>query len=412
MATGTDQSGQQQPLTTMLARHLCAQLDDENIAYDKAQSDQLPYIAQRYLNIPKMRRVDLEDEVADFYARHAKVEPDLYTQLARLPFYLAVNLSPDDYLARALRNAGRSAAQTAHYHFRKDRNTHFDVPTVQKPLVFNLLGNVSDPESLILTEEDRVDFIKNIVRGNPDLPNAVMSHFDERKTYVFLGLNLENWDYRLLFDALKVKKENMSFLPQPAEQAFSAEAQAFFEDRYKVMFIDAEPGHFIAQMEQHYTEIATGKSLPDTTSKRLIVLFDPNEMDRQCVNSLQTHLGSWISRGILEFWHPEMVFAGDKSEELASRLQKAHAVMPILSAGFLADDQLMHRWWPEVKRLQKEKGLRIIPLLHRACDWQGTDMAQYASLPEGGKPLRNWPDEDAAFMHVLENLKKRLYDQA
>lgn len=412
MATATHPQGQQERLSALFAEHLVAQLAAEGIAYDPTQSANLAYMAQRFLAMPKARRVDLEDEVLDFYRNHTRNVPALYARLARLPFFMAVNLSPDDYLLRAMRAAGKSGAQSAHYNFRKERNQPIEPPTETKPLVYNLLGALDDPESLVLTQEDRVEFVKSVVKGNPDIPNAVMSHFDERKTYICLGFNLENWDYRLLFDSLKVSKENLSFLPQPASQPLSPEAQSFYEDRYRFMFVETEIQGFMERLEQHFTESEQGKG-PNTeltSPKKLVLLFDRNESDTRCCTALCDHLAGWVQRGAVQIWHQDMSFVGDLEQHTAQRIAEADAVLPILSAGFLSDERLMLHWLPLALRHHQERGLRIIPILHRACDTEDSELTRFAMLPTGGRPLRNWPDEDEAFKNIVEHLKTLLYD--
>lgn len=410
VAVAANREDRGERLPVLLARHLARQLEAEQIPFERDQTDHLAYIAQRFLAIPKIRRIDLEDEVIDFYNAHTRQVPEFYTRLAKLPFTLSVNLSPDDYLARAMRAAGKTAVQTAHYNFRKERNLPIETPGIGKPLVYNLVGALSDPESLVLTQEDRVEFIKNVVKGNPDIPNAIMSHFDERKTYIFLGLNLENWDYRLLFDTLKLSRENLSFLPQPGSQPISSEARSYFEDRYRVMFIETGVEAFIENLERQYAETVAESPAAPVAPKRVVVLFGRNEPDIRFTHTLSAHLSSWIQRGILDLWHAEMPQTGDLDGETRRRLASADAVLPVLSADFWADGKMTAEWLPEALRQHRERGALIVPLLHRACAFEETELAVFPVLPAGNKPLRNWPDEDEAFKNIVDHLKRLLYD--
>ena len=409
-AVNADSEGRTERLSVRLSRHLARLLDAEQVPYVADHADNLAYMAQRFLSAPKTRRIDLEDEVSDFYRAHSREMPEFYTRLSKLPFTIFVNLSPDNYLLRALRMAGKTGVQAAHYNFRKERPLAIEPPSPVSPLLYNLLGALEDPESLVLTQEDRVEFIKNVVRGNPDIPNAIMSHFDERKTYVFLGLNLDNWDYRLLFDTLKLSKENLSFLPQPGNQPTSPEARAYYEDRYRVMFIDSDMEAFVAQIQRGYEEAEADAAPAIAVAKRVLILFNHNDSDTRFVNALCTHLSSWVNRGILDIWRQDMPLGVDVEKETINRLATADAVLPVLSADFWADDRIGAVWLPEILKQHRERGMRIIPLLHRACDLEGTEMAGFPILPAGGKPLRNWPDEDEAFKNILDHLKTLLYE--
>jgi hypothetical protein len=272
------------------------------------------------------------------------------------------------------------------------------------------LGALKDPESLVLTQEDRVDFIKNVVKGNPGIPNAVMSHFDERKTYIFLGLNLENWDYRLLFDTLQLSRENLSFLPQPGAQALSPEARSFFEDRYRLIFTESDIAEFVENLATRYVEFAVESDLTPVHLKKAVLLFNRNEADARFVQSLSDHLNPLIKRGALELWHMDQPFAGDLDHETRRRIAEADAVLPVLSADFWTDDDINAAWLPEALHQQRQRGLHIIPILHRACDVDGSELAAFPVLPDLARPVRNWPDEDLALKTIVDQLKILLYD--
>jgi len=411
LATAKDAEGHDQHLSEMLSRHLASLLDAEQIAYDRDSASDLSYIAQRFLAMPRIRRIDLEDEVAEFYRKHVHHLPEVYQQLGRLPFFMAVNLAPEDFMARAFRAAGKAGTQALHYNFRKERNAQIGAPAPAKPLVYNLLGTLTDPESLVLSQEDRVEFIKNVVKSNPGIPNAVMSHFDSRKTYVFLGFNLENWDYRLLCDALQLGKDNMTFSPDATAHALAPEARSFYEDHFRFVFVDYDIRQFVNGLEQSFTELEAENAATQAPAalRKVVVLFDRNESDTRCCHTLCDHLAGWVQKGALEIWHRDMPFAGNEEQELQRRLNEADAVLPLLSAGFLSNHDLMTGTLPEILRQHSARGLRVIPLIHRACDWEATTLTQFPALPAGGKPIRNWPDEDEAFKNTIEHLKLLLY---
>ncbi len=409
LATAKDSEGREQRLSELLSRHLAALLDAEQVAYDRDSAADLSYIAQRFLSIPKIRRIDLEDEVTEFYRGAARAIPDVYQQLAKLPFGVAVNLTPEDFMTRAFRAAGKAGAQSLHYNFRKERNTPVEAPGPAKPLVYNLLGTLNDPESLVLSQEDRVEFIKNVVKGNPGIPNAVMSHFDNRKTFIFLGFDLENWDYRLLCDALQLSKDNMTLSPDASERALSPEARSFYEDHFRFVFVDYDIRQFVEGIEKSFAELGAEKPEFEAPLRKVVILFDRNESDAHCCAALCAHLSGWVQKGTLEIWHRDMPFTGDEEQELQKQLDEADAVIPLLSAGFLSDAALMTRTLPDILQQHTARGLRILPLVHRACDWESTPLARFPALPPGGKPLRNWSDEDEAFKNTIEHLKNLLY---
>ncbi|MBK6932675.1 MAG: toll/interleukin-1 receptor domain-containing protein [Saprospirales bacterium] len=372
----------------------------------------LHYIAQRFLTIPKIRRIDLEDEVVEFYRQHTQAIPEIYRQLAQLPFTLVVNTSPDDFMYRALQQAGKTGVGLLHYNLRRERapGPPADI-SPEQPLVYNLWGTTADPESLVLSQEDRVEFIKNVVRGNPAIPNQIMSCFDERKTYLFLGFNLENWDLRLLLDSFKLSKENTTLSPQLDNYPLRPETRSFYEDCYEFVFIEQEIGGFASALQTAFVQNEQEHAhFPQATSgrpRRLVVLHHTNDADSACCSKLVSHLAPWIQEGRLELWHPGSALHGDIARQMLEHIAAADAVLPVLSVDFVADPA-QKPFLDEAMRLHQEHGLRIVPLLFRACPWEDTDLAPFAPLPERDKPLRNWPDEDAAYTLVAERIKALL----
>jgi len=412
LSTAKDAAGREHRLSDQLSHHLATLLDAENAAYDRGSSTDLAYLAQRFLALPKMRRIDLEDEVSDFYARAAQVLPDIYQRLARLPFFLSINLSLEDFMTRSFRAAGKTGVQSLHYNFRKDRGQVVIQPLPEKPLVYNLLGTLADPESLVLSQEDHVEFIKNVVRGNPGIPNAVMSHFDNRKTYLFLGFNLGNWDYRLLCDALQLSKDNITLSPGDTENPLAPEARSFYEDHFQFLFIDDDIQQFVSALEKSFAEIEQEKTTVQRPAvlRKVVLLFARNEADTQGAQALIAHLSVWVQKGVLQIWHRNLPFVGDENRELQRRIDEADAVVSVLSADFLSDHLLMSEIMPEMLRQHNTRGLRLLPLLYRACDWEHSLLAPFPIIPASGQPLRNWSDADEAFKTAVEDFKNLLYE--
>ena len=108
-----------EPLLESFSEHLTQELKSESIPFDEKSSKVLPYIAQRFMSIPDIRRIDLEDEAVGFFEKHTKEIPEWFMQLARLPFQLVINTTPEQYMFRALKKQGILGAVSLHYNFKK-----------------------------------------------------------------------------------------------------------------------------------------------------------------------------------------------------------------------------------------------------------------------------------------------------
>jgi hypothetical protein len=403
------ENGHGRPLFEMLAEHLSNELEAEGVGFEKQSARNLPYIAQRFLSIPKIRRIDLEDEATSFFSRHASDIPDTYSALAKIPFHLIVNTSPDDLIFRALKAAGKPAANFFYYNFKKDKGVAAPPVTAQSPLVFNLFGSLEDPESLVLTEENQVEFIKNVVKGNPPIPYQIMSQFDNRKTYLFLGFDLEHWHYRLLLDSLKLEDVNTTIFPEMDDYPLTQVTKSFYEDRYHFIFVDKKMDDFVGDLNQGFLETLGEDDEPAARPKKIVLLNDENEADTACAQKLAAHLANFQRSGLAEVWHRGLLLAGQDKTQTIARIEEADLAVPILSADFFASETIGQTELPALMAVHFEKNTAVMPVLHRDCDVENSPLRRFPLLPPGGKAVSLWDDEDEALRRVADEIKRFVY---
>jgi len=49
---------------------------------------------------------------------------------------------------------------------------------------------------------------------------------------------------------------------------------------------------------------------------------------------------------------------------------------------------------------------RVIPIMVKPCDWQGTPFSKLQVLPKDAKPITKWDDRDEAFVDVVKGIRK------
>ena len=75
------------------------------------------------------------------------------------------------------------------------------VPSVERPLVYHLFGHLRQPESVVLTEDDYFDYLIGVT-GNKDLIPPVVRRARTDSALLFLGFQLDDWDFRVLFRSI------------------------------------------------------------------------------------------------------------------------------------------------------------------------------------------------------------------
>jgi TIR domain-containing protein/SIR2-like protein len=208
----------QTPLSVSLARCLAT---DATVAGDQdlIDCDNLTYVAQLF-HRRKKDRIELEMVVDDFYQPFDRLKPDFHQDMAALPFTLCINTTPDNFLYNALFEAGKEPRRD-HYNFRRARKVIAVEPIIDKPLVYDLYGSRTEPESLVLTENDRLEFLVNVIKGSPELPPFIRSQFANSDTnFLFVGFGFQQWHNRILLHVLNAQGRR--------NRSFALEDQTFF----------------------------------------------------------------------------------------------------------------------------------------------------------------------------------------
>ncbi|MDT8307302.1 MAG: SIR2 family protein [Anaerolineae bacterium] len=119
--------------------------------------------------------------------------------------------------------------------FELDRNYE---PTAEEPLVYHLHGMESVPASLVLTEDDYLDFLVKVSWDNTVIPPRIGEALAD-SSLLLLGYGLQDWDFRVLFRGLINRKRSsrrllsvaiqLSLEHEPAEIRSMDEAEEYLE---------------------------------------------------------------------------------------------------------------------------------------------------------------------------------------
>ncbi|SRR6266498_2368230 len=143
------------------------------------------------------------------YPRFSGGVEDPLRLLARFPLPIYITTSYYDFLERALEaegknprtqicfwSGGSSIAKTQH---RPDPEF---MPTPISPAVYHLFGLEDYPQTLVLSEDDYINFLISIAEDtntqNPIVPLTLRGSLADRRL-LLLGYQLRDWDFRVLF---------------------------------------------------------------------------------------------------------------------------------------------------------------------------------------------------------------------
>ncbi len=188
---------------------------DQDVAFMRDQLDQhlRAELGRRYGKLLPAGRPDMGlDEAISAVGAQLASSPATQTfrTLANLPAPIFITTTLSSLLADALAAAGkRPVVELCRWNDKVEQiPSIFDPgrepdyrPTPERPLVYHLFGRLSEPDSLVLTEDDYFDYLIGVTSRN-DLIPAVVRRALTDSALLFLGFDLDGWDFRVVFRSI------------------------------------------------------------------------------------------------------------------------------------------------------------------------------------------------------------------
>jgi hypothetical protein len=129
-----------------------------------------------------------------------------YKILAELKQPIYVTTSWSSLLEDAIRAEGREPiVRSFEWHKPVAAPEPIPEPTREAPLVYHLFGTFADKSSLVVTEDNYFAWLRSWIKRvdkNEGIPGCVGTAMTDQ-TLLFLGFGLDDWEFRVLFHAIK-----------------------------------------------------------------------------------------------------------------------------------------------------------------------------------------------------------------
>jgi hypothetical protein len=149
---------------------------------------------------------ELIDEVGARRRERDALDPHKVLAGLPLPIFITTNL--DSLLVSALKEAGKDPqvvlcpwneyVEQAETIYDQEPDYH---PSPERPLVYHLFGRFSEPDSVVLTEDDYFKFLIGVT-SNKDLIPPVVRRALSDTALLFLGFQMDDWNFRVLFHSI------------------------------------------------------------------------------------------------------------------------------------------------------------------------------------------------------------------
>jgi hypothetical protein len=204
-------------------------------------------------------------------------ETEIHAQLADLglPLYLTTNF--DSFMTRALADAGRPGRRETvkwRENIRRDAaRPHYDLsppPSPQNPVALHLFGTDEDLLSMVLTEDDYLDYLARISRDYEYLLPTSVTEALASTTLLFLGYRLEDLELKVMLRGLLINLDlerwgrlhvAVQIESEVADRAKLEEVTRYFQKYFSNSKIDVYWGstqQFVADLHARWQEFAHG----------------------------------------------------------------------------------------------------------------------------------------------------------
>ncbi len=240
-----------------LTAELSAELEEDN---RRVTGKTLATVAQQYEDADGFGANALRASAEQFYKSPRFKPSDVHTAIASFPFSLILTTCYDDLLIQALEKAGKHPV-VHRYHMRGDKrdNPEITMPfSPQSPLVFHLFGDARRPGSLVLSENDLMDFLIAVVSGRPPLPNSLQRALKKTgRSFLFIGFGIKNWYLRVLLKmlvrSLELNRSGAAIATESLHELTQLDREQivlFYQRGTRIEVEDMDTGEFLNELSR------------------------------------------------------------------------------------------------------------------------------------------------------------------
>ena len=227
-------------------------------AFTKESINNLQRVSLYYQK--RFSRSQLVDRIREEVDTNKKPSPALRA-LAELNFPLVITTNFDTLFERSLAAAGKSPRKAVYSPESKPTPDCTPDPTAQRPFIFKIHGDIDQPESIVITDEDYIDFVLRMSDKNEFHPVPEIFRYNfKRWSTLFVGYSLLDYNLRLLFKTLRWKIDQANI-----PDAYSVDLypdplilDVWQNERRYIKFIAQDVWTFVPRLYQ----LVTGKVMP------------------------------------------------------------------------------------------------------------------------------------------------------
>jgi hypothetical protein len=128
--------------------------------------------------------------------------------------------------------------------------------------------------------------------------------------------------------------------------------------------------------------------------------------DQQLVIQFKKSISMLEREMNIEFWYDRAMAPGDEWEKMIhNELNHADLVILVVTNDFLSSQPCYEIEMKRALERQAKGATVVVPIIFRACRWQGAPFAAFEVLPTGSLAIESWHNKDEAFASVAADLE-------
>jgi len=229
---------------------------------------------------------------------------------------------------------------------------------------------------------------------------------------------------RKTFEEIRKTFQNLEVTESLIIQGVGKEAKVEYNDlatREKNNYED----YFSSDLEQTFKvkelldDIETPESREDKTALQVFISYAKE--DEVLKDKFKKHLKPLLYEYDLDTWDEGNIYAGQHREkEIKENFENSKLIFFLISSNFLdtayqkaetdrgqSGKYILKKEIKQALDNHKTDKAKVIPLILRPCDWKGL-FGEIKAIPENGKPVTTWENEDTAFWEAVIEIRKVL----
>lgn len=142
-------------------------------------------------------------------------------------------------------------------------------------------------------------------------------------------------------------------------------------------------------------------------SEAVRVFCSYSQRDREFRETLDLHIKVLQRNGTIRSWSDRDIAPGSEwKEQIDRNLEQADLILLLISANFTGSDYCYEIEMMRALERHDRGEARVIPIILKPTDWHHTPFGKLQALPDQGRAITLWPNQDEAWANVARRIRQ------